>query len=158
MDRYLELAQASPGEAEAFLSNALCPSLPLQLAFRDRASGELLGVAGAIDVITEDVLGRGAAAGPGDRTFAQSVRRQVAEARREAQRETIAVHLEDPFATDAVDTTLESIRGNRRSLRSPRSACRSQVRGGRLTTWAIVSLVAVLGLVPTAWMLEVVPI
>ncbi|CAK0861875.1 unnamed protein product, partial [Prorocentrum cordatum] len=89
LDRYLELAAASPGEAEAFLSRALEPRLPVQLALRCPVSGELLGLADALEVITEDVLSRGAQAGSGDAAFNRAVADEEARADPEARKRAV---------------------------------------------------------------------
>ena len=59
MDRYLQLAASSTAEAEAYVYGMLKPRLPPQVALRGRHSGALLGQAEAMNVITNDILGRG---------------------------------------------------------------------------------------------------
>ncbi|CAK0829238.1 unnamed protein product [Prorocentrum cordatum] len=158
LDRYLELAAASPGEAEAFLSRALEPRLPVQLALRCPVSGELLGLADALEVITEDALSRGAQAGSGDAAFNRAVADEVRQARRESQAEAAELGTGDPFSLDDVNAVLREMKGNRRSLYLPRAAVLTELWGGRLVTWALVCLVAVSGLMPSGWRREVAPI
>ena len=101
IDRYLELAAESPGNAEAYMSGLIKPRKGVQVNLIDEGTGESLNVVDTMDVLTQDVLGRGAAAGAGDRGFNKEVERQVKVLRRQAMESTLGEH-NDPFTMEQV--------------------------------------------------------
>ena len=153
--RYLELCRESRAEAEAYLGGLLKP--------RKAVSNALQGPDGALSpaeticALTEDVLQRGVKAGQGDPELVQAVRREVKQARRIAQAMSLTQE-GDPFSLATVRTTLATIAPNKKSVRLPRAALKSQVGEAQLCTWALSNLVVVMGLVPSAWLREVSPI
>ncbi len=157
VQRYLQLCEASPGDAEAFLSSLLKPKAPTQIAIRDPRTGERWSLRQTVQALQHDVATRGQAAEPENPTMGKAVRATVREARCQAQMATIA-EPEDPFTIEQVATAARRINPHRASARLPREAVRSRVPLAERLTWALLCLISVVGLVPALWHRVIKPI
>ena len=157
VSRYFELVAKSRGDADAYLSGLIKPKAPVQVALEVDGSHEKMGPGDTLDLLTQDVLSRGSRAGTGDAVFNRVVEKEVKAARAEAQADA-GKEVEEPFSLELVVEILNQIQGRKRSMHLPRGASKSISKASRFTTWAIINLAAVMGLVATMWAREISPL
>lgn len=102
IDRYLELSAQGPGKVEAYISGLIKPRNNNRVRLIDDNSGECLGIADILNVLTQDMVGAGAAGGKGDRDFNNEIERQNELLRRHATTRPLD-QTTDPFTTEQVN-------------------------------------------------------
>ena len=110
-----------------------------------------------VSAIANDVVTRGAQAGPGESSHNAMVKEEVSVARRHARQETTN-QIDDPFSLDDVRDVIHASRSSSKTLRLPRTASKNDMLELLWANWGILCLVAVTGLIPSEWVREITPI